>query len=937
MTAPIYKVRPADVYLALETSPHGLASGEVSTRRELYGDNRLSTPPPPSRGVKFLQHVFHPLSLILWLAGAIAIVVREPILGGVIWLLILINAGFTFWREYRAEQAINALHLLLPSYARLIRDGQEIQIPASAVVPGDVLILAEGDNIPADARIVEEFGLRTNNSVLTGETMPAHKTADASLRDGLSDLERPNLVFAGTSVVSGTGRAVVFATGMLTQVGRIAHLTQTAKEEPTPLQLELKRLTRQIFIAALGISSVVFVVGRFDVGMSTLEAFLLALGIMVAAVPEGLPATITLTMALAGQRLAQRGVLIKQLSVVETLGTVSTLCTDKSGTLTQNQLTVREVWVSGQRLRVSGVGYDPTGVFETEGGSYSQEDLRALLIASALCNNARLLPPSPGRPQWSSLGDQTEAALKVLALKGGLDEAVLTAEYPRVHELPFDARRKRMGTVHRAGGIEVVFVKGAPREVLQLCTQVQINGQVQPLNDNIRADVLAANDEYARNALRVLAVTRREIPAQTGSKTPERLERDLTLLGLVAMQDPPRPEVAEAMKICKEAGIRIVMVTGDYGLTAESFARRVGMLATPNPRIVTGAEVDAMSDEEFQAVLEHEAIFARMAPEHKLRLVATFQARGEVVAVTGDGVNDAPALRKADVGLVMGLTGTDVAKEAADIILMNDNFASFIHAVEEGRAVYDNLRKFITYILASNVPEILPFILTAGFKIPLALTVKQILAIDLGTDMFPGLGLGSEQPEPDIMQRPPRPRGKPLVDRSLLTRAFLWLGLIEALLCYTGFFMVYALWGESLPFEIPGIVPAAYNILPEQVPILAVTVFHAGVVMAQIGNVFACRTETNRGRRLGWFRNRLIWLGVLTEVVLIVAMIYVPFLAEEFDHLPMPKIIWAWLVLYAPILYSLDWLRKGVVRWMKRKSRKNNSEKKKFMRFQEVV
>ena len=926
ITAP-HKLRAAEVYPALETSPTGLSSGEVSARLELYGHNQLSTPPPPSLWLKFAQHVFHPLSLVLWLAGAIAIVGREPLLSIVIWLLVLVNAAFTFWREYRARQIMSALHQVLPSYARLVREGREIQMPSHEVVPGDVLILAEGDNIPADARVVEEFGLRTNNSVLTGETMPAHKTADASLRDGVSDLERPNLVFAGTSVVSGTGRAVVFATGMLTQIGRIAHLTQITKEEPTPLQMDLKRFTRQIFFAALSISSIVFVVGVFEVGLPASEAFLLALGVMVAAVPEGLPATITLTMALAGQRLAQRGVLVKQLSVVETLGTVSTLCTDKSGTLSQNQLTVREMWVSGQQLHVSGVGYDPVGTFTSErNGTYSQDDLRALLTASALCNNARLIPPTLTRPYWTSLGDQTEAALKVLSLKGGLDETVLSAEYPRVHELPFDARRKRMGTIHRqrlngktgplpAALPELVFVKGAPREVLQLCTHVLINNQPHPLDEGIRADILAANDEYARNALRVLAVTRREIPAQVGAKTAENIERDLTLLGLVAMQDPPRPEVAEAMKTCREAGIRIVMVTGDYGLTAESFARRVGMLSTTSPLIVTGAEVEAMCDADLQTLLDQEVVFARMAPEHKLRLVAAFQARGDVVAVTGDGVNDAPALRKADVGLVMGLTGTDVAKEAADIILTNDNFASFVSAVEEGRAVYDNLRKFMTYILSSNVPEILPFMLTAWLKIPLALTVKQILAIDLGTDMFPGLGLGSEKPEPDIMQRPPRSRQQPLVDRNLLVRAFLWLGLIEALLCYTGFFLVYAVWGEGFPFVLPGIDPVAHNILPEQVPLLAVTVFHAGVVMAQIGNVFACRAETNRGRRLGWFSNRFVWLGVLVEIGMILALIYIPLLADQFDHLPLPPAFWGWLVLYVPLLYGLEWIRKAVVRW----------------------
>jgi len=947
---PIFNLRAAEVFKALDTSPEGLTISEAEARLALYGDNILSEQPKVSHWSRFFAFTAHPMALLLWAAGALAFLARQPALGMVIWIIILANAGFTFWREYRAEQAMLALQKLLPVYARLVRGGTEALVPASELVPGDLLVLAEGDNIPADARVVEEYGLRTNNANLTGEAVPARKTADASLREGISELERPNLVFAGTSVVSGTGRAIIYATGMLTQFGRIARLTQAVQEGPSLVQRELARISRIISLVALGIAGIVFVVGIFDVGLARFEAFLLALGILVAAVPEGLPATVTLSLAMAAQRLAQRGVLVKKLAILETLGTVSIVCTDKSGTLTQNQMTAREVWVARQRLTVSGVGYEPVGGFSPDpSGTPLESTLNALLIAAALCNNARLNPPTPDRPQWTCLGDQTEAALRVAALKGGISEDDLVDSFPRIHELPFDARRKRMSTIHMAkdegrayedsGGSkaegegwmddssdfnfqplsfqEVALVKGAPREVLQLCTRILIEAEERPLDDEVRAEILAANDDYARHALRVLALARRKLPSRSGGYTTESVERDLTFLGLVAMQDPPRPEVAQAMRVFRQAGVRIVMITGDYGLTAESLARRVGMLVTPNPLILTGADLEGMNDLELKAILDKEVVYARMAPEHKLRLVAAFQARGEVVAVTGDGVNDAPALRKADVAVAMGMIGTDVAKEAADVILTDDNFGDLVSAVEEGRAIFDNLRKFLTYMFASNVPEILPFILTALFDIPLALTVIQILAIDLGTDLLPALALGIEKPEPNVMRNPPRRRAQPLVERGLLARAFLWLGGIEALLCYIGFFYVYHLSGQNeflLPpvfdlIKIPGLLDGV-----SEVHLLAITVFHAGVVMAQVGNAFACRTERERGRRLGWLSNRFLLWGILAEIVIILILIYFPPLARTFNHVPLPPIFWAGLSLYAPALYSLDWIRKSVVR-----------------------
>jgi Ca2+-transporting ATPase len=928
---PIYVLPESQVFTALETSPNGLSEHEVQERHSLYGSNQLTEPPPEPIWRKLISSLAHPMALLLWAAGGIALGLHEPTLGIIIWVVVLVNAGLSYWREHRAEEATAALQHLLPSYARVRREGEEHRVEASDLVAGDVLMLAEGDNIPADARVVEEYGLRTNNAVLTGEAMPARKTADASLLEGISEVERPNLVFAGTSVASGTGLAVVYATGMLTQFGRIVRLTQAVREQPSRLHQELSRLTRIFSLIALGLGAVVFTVGILDVNLGINEAFILALGIIVAAIPEGLPATVTLSLAVAVQRLAQKGVLVKKLSIIETLEHVSVICTDKSGTLTQNQMTVRQLWVGGKPLVVTGSGYESEGEFVPSPGSEAAEnDLAALLTAAMLCNNSRINPPTSDHPQWTVLGDQTEVALRVVAIKGSLEEEALNKSLPRIHEIPFDAHRKRMSTIHLVSqqddrfpdvqrGEQIAFIKGAPREVLQLCTHVRMHGEVIPLDDNWRTHIQSANDDYARNALRVLALAYHGMPQRIGSYTPERVETGLVFLGLTAMMDPARPEVAEAVSTCRKAGVRMVMITGDYGLTAESLARRIGMLTTPNPLILTGAELEQLNDFELQELLKQEVVFARMAPEHKLRLVAAFQSQGEVVAVTGDGVNDAPALRKADVGVAMGLVGTDVAKEAADVILTNDNFSTIARAIEEGRTVYDNLRKFTTYIFSSNVPEILPFILTALLTpqvMPLALGVRQILAIDLGTDLFPALALGSEKPEPDVMERPPRKKSQPLIDNKLLRRSFLWLGLIEAALCFLSFYFINN-W-----LDIPAL-QSLHAMIFSNIPHtsqhnLAITVFYAGVVMAQVGNAFACRTERNRGRSLGWFSNPALLRGIAIELAILLGLIYLPPLADLFEHVAIPRIIWAGLIFFPVIIYSLDWIRKWIVRWRER-------------------
>jgi magnesium-transporting ATPase (P-type) len=933
MTSPIYSLRVPEVYTSLDSSPEGITADEARDRLSLYGPNILLEQPKPSILSKFSIHTLHPTALLLWGAGLLALLAGEYSLALIVWAIILINAAFSFWQEHRAEEALEALKRLLPDFTRVMRAEEELLVPASEIVPGDVLVLAEGDHIPADARVVESYGLRTNDANLTGEAIPARKYADASLREDIVELERPNLVFAGTSVVSGTGKAIVYSTGMITQFGRIAHLTQTVSEGLSPLQGEIRRIVRRLSWVAFAVGALIFAVGWTAIGLPILDTFLLALGVLVAAIPEGLPATVTITLAMAAQRLARRGVLVKKLSKIETLGNISIICTDKSGTLTQNQMTVREIWVGGQLLRVSGVGYDPHGDFSPNPDhSAFEKDLKALLSAGTLCNNARLTPPSHENPRWSVLGDQTEAALKVAAYKYGLSEDQLEADYPRIHELPFDAGRKRMSTIHKPGlggfnevfpmpalqaadrnidtNMEIALVKGAPREVIQLCTHISLGGDVQKLEDGLREQVLVANDGFARNALRVLAIAYRVLPPRSGSYMANKVENDLVFLGLMAMLDPPRPEVTQAVQACRKAGIRMVMITGDYGLTAESMARRIGMLESGQARIVTGAELEAMREDELLALTHEEAVYARMAPEHKLKLVAAFQEGGEVVAVTGDGVNDAPALRKADVGVVMGLVGTDVAKEAADVIITNDNFYSIVAAVEEGRAIYDNLRKFITYILSSNVPEVLPFIFAGLFDIPPALTVLHVLAIDLGTDLLPGLALGAEKPEPDVLLRKPRRRESPVIDRPLLRRAFLWLGLIEALLSFAGFFAVYVISGSLSLENILSFNPVVIvgDMLDAQawVQPLAIMVYFSGVLIAQVGNVFTCRLEQRRERYTGWPSNPFLWTGVAIEIILFLALALYNMRSPH----PLGIPLWVGLAFYAPVLYGLDWLRK---------------------------
>jgi magnesium-transporting ATPase (P-type) len=916
----IHSLPVSEVYAALKSGAQGLTSADAAQRLQQYGSNTIQTVKGKPLILKFLSNFTHLMAILLWVGGIIGFIAQMPQLGIAIWMVNVINGIFSFMQEFRAEKATEALRKLLPAYASVLRNGRQERVLAEELVPGDVMLLAEGDRISADARLVEESDLRCDQSTLTGESHAVRKTREATVGTELSHVEQPNLVFAGTNVAAGAGKAVVFATGMHTEFGKIAGLTQSQKEELSPLQKELGRLTKTVSVIAVGFGVFFFAAAILVAKTNVAESFIFAMGMIVAFVPEGLLPTVTLALAMGVQRMAKRHALIKRLSAVETLGCTTVICTDKTGTLTQNEMTVSDLWLAGQQFKVTGVGYAPEGTVAADGRPVSPAEdpaLQQLLVASSLCNNARLVPPDDANQHWTILGDPTEAAMLVAARKGGIDLDAEVRRTPRLRELPFESNRKRMSTVHlvrdtAAPASRVAYVKGAPKEVLDLCTRTFRDGKVQPLDEELRDGIMAANDSYARNGLRVLAVALRwltddtHLPASLSAYTPELVEQDLTFVGLIAMADPPRSEVAAAVEECYHSGIRIIMVTGDYGLTAESIARRIGIVRGDHVRILTGMELQHISDGDLKQALKGEVIFARVAPEQKLQVVTALQEMGNVVAVTGDGVNDSPALKKADIGVAMGMCGTDVAKEAADMILTDDNFASIVNAIEEGRAVYNNIRKFLTYILNSNVPEAVPFVifLFSRGTIPLALTVMQVLCIDLGTDMVPAIGLGSEPPEAGVMDRPPRSQTEPLMSGAVLARA-VWYGAIESAAAMASFFFLYWLngWRPGMPLTSSGPV---YQ--------MATTMTLAAIVFNQIGVVFNCRTERVSIFRVGFRSNRMVLIGIACELTLLSLFTYVPFLHSLFNTAPLGLGAVAFLLIWTPLMFLTDEARKAFLR-----------------------
>ena len=917
----ISKLVPDQVFEQLETNVGGLTTEEAEKRLEIFHRNTINEAQKRQIFREFFANFTSMMAILLWISGAIAMIAQMPQLGIAVWCINIINGIFSFIQEYRAGKATQALQGLLSSYVRVIRDGQEKQLPIEELVPGDVMLLEEGDKISADARLVKTSNLRINQSALTGESNPVSKVSDAiDDRDDLTGFEMPNLIFTGSTVSNGSGQAIVMKTGMDTEFGKIAHLTQTVLHEISPLQKELNRLTKQISMIAFAFGFIFFLLAIFYVKNPVTESFIFALGMIVAFIPEGLSPTVTLALAKGVQRMAKKNALVKNLASVETLGCTSVICTDKTGTLTKNEMTVNHLWLPDRELVVTGTGFAPGGKIldhNKEITADTNEALKLLVTAASLCSNAKVVAPTKENPRYTVLGDPTEACLGVVAQKARLCFEHLEKELPRVHELHFDSRRKRMTTIHQLKTpinkkTHVAFTKGSPKELIDLCENININGQILPLTARLKQEAIAANDRYARLGLRVLAVALRylgdnEIAGNISERTVENAEQKMTLIGLVVMADPPRPEVKEAVEKCHQAGIRIVMITGDYGLTAESIARNIGVVVSESPRVISGNEMGTMSDEELRRALKGEVIFARVAPEQKYRVVDNLQKMGEVVAVTGDGVNDAPALKKADIGVAMGISGTDVAKEAADMILTDDNFASIVHAVEQGRTVFNNIRKFLLYILNSNMPEAVPsmfFLLSKG-AIPLPLTIMQILFIDLGTDLVPALGLGSEKPEKGIMNKPPRNLAEPLLTKRIIFKAFGWYGILASFFSMSAYFFVN---------YVNGFLPTGWAPAGSEVYIMATTMALAGIVFSQIGAVMNCRTKQQSIFKEGLWSNPIINMGIVSEILLLFLIMHVPILQNVFGTTSIGWENWIFLFCIPPIIIMLEEIRKAFSR-----------------------
>ncbi|MEV4346459.1 cation-transporting P-type ATPase [Actinoplanes sp. NPDC049596] len=870
---------PTELFRHLRSTPAGLRSREAARRLTVYGPNELSRRHGRRWPRQLLAQFTQPLAVLLMIAAALAWAGHAPALAAAVMAVILLNAAFAFVQERQAERAVEALAAYLPDAARVMRDGVLIEVPARDLVPGDVLDVAEGDRICADARLVDG-SVAVDLSALNGESVPAIRTADDEPAPGPL-LEARELVFSGTSCTAGQARAVVTHTGMHTEIGRIAALSQRGKQDPSPLERQVRRATWIIAVVAVVAGAAFLPIGVLA-GLGWAAAISFAIGLIVANVPEGLLPTITLALAAGVRELARSGAVVKRLSAVETLGSTTVICTDKTGTLTENRMRVTRLWVAGEDREATTTATDPA--------------VRELITAAALCTTAHLA--GDGTP--GDTGDPTELALLRLAADAGAPVHAAERDAARTALYAFDPRTKRMSIT--AGG--QLFSKGAPESEVPLCTTIlAADGRAEELTGAVRSEVVQAVDRYAANGLRVLAIARRSgLPAADR----EAAESGLTLLGLVAMADPPRAAVPAAVAAAHRAGITVHVITGDYGPTAAQIAAQAG-IGRAGRRIITGAELERMGDAELDRLLgdHQEIVFARSSPEGKLRVCEALRSEGHIVAMTGDGVNDAPALRRADIGVAMGRAGTDVAREAATMVLTDDNFATIVRAVEAGRRVYDNVRKFVLYIFAHAVPEVVPFLIFAlsGGAVPLPLTVLQILAIDLGTETLPALALGRERAEPGLMDRPPRSPRSGVIDRRLLLRAWGLLGVTSAVLVTAGFFWV--LWRAGWQ---------AGTSLPATVRDEAATMTFAGIVACQIGTAMASRTDYAPLRSIGVFSNRLLLGGIAFEIVFAAALIYLPPLQPVFGTAALSGAELAFLAPFPVIVWGVDEIYRALLR-----------------------
>jgi len=841
-----YKKLP-DVLNELNTSERGLNSSEADKRLEEYGPNELVKEKPPSPIILFINQFKSILVLVLLFGAILSYLLGHEIDAYVIFAILIINAILGFVQEYRAEKAIDALKKMLSPHAIVLRNGKETEIDARKLVPGDIILIDEGSSIPADARLIKSNMLRTQEAALTGESLPVSKDAKIKLEKDIPIAERLNMIFSGTMVIRGKGMAVVTNTGMKTELGKIAGMIHTLKREETPLTKELSKLGRFLVFLTVAVTIAIFVAGIIG-GENLTDMLLASIALAVAAVPEGLPAVVTIALALGVQRMAKRNALMRRLPTVETLGSCNVICTDKTGTLTHNEMTVKRIFVNGKIISVTGSGYSPEGNFSSDPKTFE-----IILKIGALCNNARIDRKESG---WSIMGDPTEGALLVASSKAGITRESLEKNYERIDEIPFSSERKMMTTVYKVDGKKYGYVKGAAEVLVNHCSKVYRDGKEMNLSEKDRNEILKMNELFAKDGLRVLGFAYKEVHSEVS-------EKNLVFVGLQAMIDTPRPEAKEAVERCRLAGIKTVMVTGDHKATAQAVAKELGITG----KVITGVELEKINlDENVQDI----SIYARVNPDHKLKIIEAWKKKGAIVAMTGDGVNDAPALKKADIGIAMGITGTDVSKEAADMILTDDNFASIVNSVEEGRGIFDNVKKFVFYLLSSNTGEISTVFLAMMMGLSLPVTAIQILWINLTTDGLPALALGVDTPSKDVMKRPPRKKEEGILTWDSMM-GILLIGVIMAI----GTLWIFNLYNNSEGLDY------------------ARTMAFTTLMMFQMFNVLNAKAQNQS--ILKNISNKWLLIAIVVSILLQFAVIYSP-LSEFFGTVPLTLLDWGYAV-----------------------------------------
>ncbi len=893
----------------------GLSPEEAQDRLQKYGANELSERPRPGFFALLLSQFNNFLVIILIVAAVVSLLLGEYIDSIAIMVIVALNSVVGVVQESKAEKAIAALKKMAAPNTQVIRGGHQITIPARELVAGDIVLLEAGNYVPADMRLVETVNLKVEEASLTGESVPVEKNAAVILDKDIPLGDRKNTAFMSTLITYGRGRGLVTGTGMHTQIGLIAEMLQSYEDEDTPLQQKLAHLGKILGTICLAICGIVFLYGLFrDTHMSVIldsgfmdylsgekkdivNLFMVAVSLAIAAVPEGLPAIVTICLALGMQQMIRRNALIRKLPAVETLGCTTVICSDKTGTLTQNKMTVVQGWAGGKRFRVTGEGYAPEGRFFLKDDPFNpaaDPDVALLLQGGLLCNDASIEEKTAegGDRSWRIIGDPTEGAMIVAAAKAGLWRKDVEKAFPRVMEVPFDSDRKRMITIHRPEGDAartspagfryppvIAFVKGAPDVVLELCGSILQNGTPAPLTDELRKEVLAQNHDLAAGALRVLGAAYRPLKEVPAAADPAEIEKDLVFVGLMGMIDPPRPEVIGAIELAKGAGLRSVMVTGDYRDTAEAIARQIGLL-TPGGLVLTGAELDKLSDRELAEKADAIQVCCRVSPAHKTKIVDALKARDHVVAMTGDGVNDAPALKRANIGIAMGITGTDVSKESADMVLTDDNFASIVSAIEQGRIIYSNIRKFVYFLLACNVGEILIVFGAMLAGLPIPLKPIHLLWLNLVSDGAPALALGMEKGEPDIMKQPPRPPKEPVITSDMA------IGIsVVAVTDMIAVLLVFYLAAQRYPGHLE----------------IAQTIAFVTLCTSELLRAFTARSEHHSVFSLGVFSNRWMVWATSASMLLILLVVYVPFLQPFFDTVPLTPGDWLFM---APFFFA---------------------------------